>query len=710
MTVNRRLGLRVGCGTSRWRSALLAAALSLACDKSRETLLAGLQSPRPSDRVWALKKLSEQGRAEDVVLFLRAARDPAAAVRAVAAESLGVTGEPQVVDALSDLLLDSDEAVQGKAAMALGELRTEKAKAYLLAQFGRRGRSTRHAIVQALRIAGVNEPLALAVAAESKALWEHNLRMSVEGSLAERPVAAEELGKSGRSEAVDHLERLTIATQVALAAAAARGLGEAGDRQAVAALTALLQENSPELREAACEALGKLQAVEALLQLEHVSIEQSAASPAATGALLALPPSAQTDRALCEVTLAGSRADVAATGREMRRRGGCPLEPILAALGQRPRASKGERVTLSAALVAVEALGPTARKTLPGVLLSLRDPRFAIRSYALAALAEIADPSARTELEGSYEEESRRVDELRVDWIPGPLPKSYSPGFESPTQNPPSKADKLLKAIADRSSDLEDTAPAELVEDVPLEQLQLLANALRALGALGVSNLQTRVADRTRDPSPIVRVGAYAGLALLGPQAQRLAASGLDDHDASVRSLVTQALAAQEEGQRILVERLESPNADTLLHLEALSRVKLRVSPIQPLRNLIPRGGAEAALAASILGKLGDPEAAQVLIARLESRGNDGRKEALLALAHVGDQKAADVVARDLYHDSADIRAAAAQTLAEIGGPAQLESLRALKGDYYRRVREAAELAISKISAAPKTDKTHGTQ
>src|SRR5712664_3511703 len=160
MTVNRRLGLRVGCGTSRWRSALLAAALSLACDKSRETLLAGLQSPRPSDRVWALKKLSEQGRAEDVVLFLRAARDPAAAVTA---ESLGVTGEPQVVDALSDLLLDSDEAVQGKAAMALGELRTEKAKAYLLAQFGRRGRSTRHAIVQALRIAGVNERLALAV-------------------------------------------------------------------------------------------------------------------------------------------------------------------------------------------------------------------------------------------------------------------------------------------------------------------------------------------------------------------------------------------------------------------------------------------------------------------------------------------------------------------------------------------------------------------
>ncbi len=223
------------------------------------------------------------------MLFLRAARDPVAAVRAVAAESLGATGQPQVVDVLSDLLLDSDEAVQGKAAMALGELRTEKAKAYLLAQFARRGRSTRHAIVQALRIAGVNEPLALAVAAESKALWEHNLRMSVEGSLAERPVAAEELGKSGRSEAVDHLERLTIATQVALAAAAARGLGEAGDRQAVAALTALLQENSPELREAACEALGKLQAVEALLQLTFQLNRARRAPPLPAHCLRCLP-------------------------------------------------------------------------------------------------------------------------------------------------------------------------------------------------------------------------------------------------------------------------------------------------------------------------------------------------------------------------------------------------------------------------------------
>src|SRR5262249_53729308 len=76
---------------------------------------------------------------------------------------------------------------------------------------------------QALRISGVDQPLAMAVAAEAKALWEHNLRASFEGSFAERAVAAEELGRSGQTEAVDRLIELTIDKQGSLAAAAAPG-------------------------------------------------------------------------------------------------------------------------------------------------------------------------------------------------------------------------------------------------------------------------------------------------------------------------------------------------------------------------------------------------------------------------------------------------------------------------------------------------------
>ena len=692
----------------RFRWAACAAVLWLSCDRDREKLLADLQSPRPADRLSALKKLSDQGRPEDLVLFLRAAKDPAAAVRATAAQSLGLSREPRVADTLSDLLADADEGVQGKAAMALGELRTDKAKAYLLSQFPRRGRYTRHAIVQALRISGVNQPLAMAVAAEAKALWEHNLRVSYEDPIAERAVAVEELGRSGRGEAVDRLIELTIDRQVSLAAAAARGLAEAGDSRAIAALTALLQENSPELRQAGCAALGQLQALEAVLQLELVAKEKSAASSAATAALLSLPRSAETNRALCELALEGAPEQAAAAGREMRNRGGCPLRPILERLPRgrtkRPGRTSSERSNLSAALTAVEALGPTARRALSAVLPLLRDSPLGIRSQAVAAVAEIGDPSARQQLQSVFEEESQKLDELRARWIPAPLPKVYSPGF-APLKGPGAAAERLLTA-----SKRIDAAPLEVAEKVPADELRLFSNALRALGSLGTKGAQQILAKRSTDPNPLVRTGAFLGLARLDPQARLLSAKALDDPDPSIRATLAQALANYEDGQKMISDRLSSPSPDTLRYLEALSRVKLQVRPVEQLRALVSRGGAEGALAASLLGTLEDHDGARVLLARLQAPGNEGRKELLLALARVGDTSAAEVVARDLYHDSSDIRAAAAATLAEVGGPAQLESLSALRGDYYRRVREAADRAISKLDPVFRSDKAHGTQ
>ena len=68
------------------------------------------------------------------------------------------------------------------------------------------------------------------VAAESKAIWDRNLLALNEGTLPERVGAAEELGKSGRPEAVKRLLPLVRDSQVVMAAAAVRGLGDAGDR------------------------------------------------------------------------------------------------------------------------------------------------------------------------------------------------------------------------------------------------------------------------------------------------------------------------------------------------------------------------------------------------------------------------------------------------------------------------------------------------
>src|SRR5688572_17801539 len=113
------------------RRLALAAALLFACSSGRDKLLADLQSPRPEERALAVKKLAEQRRPEDLVLFTQAARDPVAIVRAEAIAALGTSEDARVVDLLGELLADSDESVQARAAKALAQVGNEKARGYL---------------------------------------------------------------------------------------------------------------------------------------------------------------------------------------------------------------------------------------------------------------------------------------------------------------------------------------------------------------------------------------------------------------------------------------------------------------------------------------------------------------------------------------------------------------------------------------------------
>src|SRR5512141_1735221 len=147
-------------------------ALASACNGNREKLLADLQSPRAPERALAVRKLADQGRPEDLVLFTRAAKDLAAIVRGEAAEALGKSQDPRVVDLLSELLEDDDDDVQAKAAMALAQIKGDKSKAYLTIQYGRRGESTRIAIVQALKSSNVPGAMAQVVAAEAQGIWD----------------------------------------------------------------------------------------------------------------------------------------------------------------------------------------------------------------------------------------------------------------------------------------------------------------------------------------------------------------------------------------------------------------------------------------------------------------------------------------------------------------------------------------------------------
>lgn len=678
--------------------------LASGCSGGRDKLLADLQSARPEERALAVKKLAEQKNPEDLGLFTQAARDPVAIVRAEAIAALGSSQDPRVVDLLGELLSDDDEAVQASAAKALAQVGNDKARSYLMLQYGRRGRGTRMAIVQALTGTNVPGAMASVVAAEAKTIWERNLQTLQNGTPPERVGAAEELGKSGRPEAVNRLVPLLKDGQIMLAAAAARGLGNAGDRRAVQAISEVLTESYPQLREAACDALIQLKDPAALPRLLEVANERSPASPLAVAAIVALPQSPEADKALCDVALAGAPAEAIAAGREMRQRKGCPVEPILDKLKMQS--------TQNAALQAIAVLGPTAKDALPKVtpLLTNSDP--VVRKLVVEALIEIGDPSVAPQIAKAFEAEVKALEPQRSDWVAAPLPEKFGTGFDpsAPVDpNDPAAAMKLkqvdlfkrvqqlneARARETNRTLLVQKPPRELVDDASEKQLEVLAALVKALGVLQVENARGLVEPYAQESSPALRAAAYVALARLGPEGLKLARPGLVDSERTVQAATAAAFsAAGEPGQALLLETLAQLTGDRSRLLEPLKDVTLTKAAVPTLLQLVKEGDAEAGTAALMLGRIKAPEAVDPLLKALGDPTTVARREILLALGMLKDPKALDVVGKDLYSDRPDVRAAAAEALQSLGRGAYGDALLALKVDYYRKVREAAMLAL----------------
>ncbi|HEY8207708.1 MAG TPA: HEAT repeat domain-containing protein [Myxococcaceae bacterium] len=674
------------------------------CGGSHDKLIADLQGPRPEQRALAVQKLAAQGNPDDLVLFTRAAKDLAPVVRAEAADALGKSQDLRVVDLLGELLQDPDEQVQARAAMALAQIKSDKSKAYLTSQYARRSRPTRMAIVQALKASNVPGAMAQVVTAEAQSLWDRNMRALTEGALPERVAAAEELGKSGRAEAVNRLIPVMRDSQVILAAGAVRGLGFAGDRRITGEVALLLTENFPSLREASCEALGRLQDPAALPTLQAVAVEKSAASPHATAAIIALPHVPETGKALCEITLTADPDDALAAGNEMRRRGGCPLEPILDLLSRQK-----EPVS---ALLALEALGSTARAAAPKVAPFLSSSSAPVRWAALSAAAALEDPSLNAPVLKLCEQEAKATDALRAKWVSS-LSEDWGRAEAAEAGARRDDLFRKVSAVADARATqdgrvmVRPRAPRELVDDATPEQLRFLARCMRALGRLradGALDTLTRFAD---DENPRLRGAALEGLASLGPKGIATAAAGLLDPDRDVQARVAEALAAQGAGgQEPILALLPKLTGDKVRLVEALRGAGTTPAAVPALIALVNEGGPEAAVAAALLGDLKAKAAVAPLVRYLEDPSAIGRREAVLALGQIGDRSAADEVAKDLSHDSPEVRAAAAEALVTLGSAGHQEALDALKGDYYRRVRESAEKALSWIgNPTPETQK-----
>ncbi len=269
---------------------LLLASFQAACQADRGTLMASLASPDPKVRARAVESLGEHRDPNDLGYLIGRVSDPDQQVRESVALALGGLDDRRAAESLAKLVSDSAVSVQLVAIASLAKQKGPRAHAELLQAYEQGDCAVRARVIEVLAGSG-KEPLE-AVLAESRSLWLRYSRSLSRGSSSERIAAAEELGGSGRPEAVERLATYLGAESAPLAVAAARGLGVSGAKEARAPLEAMLTEESVDLQVAGADALGKLGDPDAVEALARVVPEGGRAGMAAVEALAVLLPAA----------------------------------------------------------------------------------------------------------------------------------------------------------------------------------------------------------------------------------------------------------------------------------------------------------------------------------------------------------------------------------------------------------------------------------
>jgi HEAT repeat protein len=299
------------------------------------------------------------------------------------------------------------------------------------------------------------------------------------------------------------------------------------------------------------------------------------------------------------------------------------------------------------------------------------------------------------------EDELARLEAQRADWVrEAPKPSTADRAAAAAGANGlTTLLEKVEEArVAKRGSESRKAAPSELVDDVSLEDLDAAEIALRVLGMVRAEGARARLEPMVRDASPELRSAARQGLAFLGAGAAELVLPELIDGTQASRLAVAQALAdSGPDGRARLIAFLPKLGGDRAPVLEALLHHEVPAPVSAELVPLLETSPGEAALVATLLARSGVRAATESLAKELEDPTLGPRREFLRALGELGDSSHAPLIARDLFHDSPDVRAAAAEALSRVGTPDQAEQLNALKGDYHRRVREAAAAALAHV-------------
>jgi HEAT repeat protein len=632
----------------RLAAAVLATAI-LACRPGGQ---ADLASADPDRRAAAVARLSDPRDATELAALLVAQQDPHPRVRAAAAAALGARGGARSLEALSAMLADTDPGVMSAAAHALASLRpdgagpdarlaaemNERAGRALAQAYGRADTRTRLAIASALHALGTS--LRDAVEVEARQLWEQNARELRGGSATARAGAAEELGRSGRADAVKLLVDLLEdeASPPLLAAAAARGLGMAGDRTAVEPLETALFGRPAEVSEAAAWALGRIgdaQAAGSLADLGSRAPSRLAAS--AVAALDGFPPAPAVGVALCEVALRAMDPAVtgAAAAAARDRAADCPERPLVQRIGR----GGGEAIAALAALGALrlppDRLRAPAEKAV-GLLGSSTDG--AVRSAAARALGVAPFPPAVPALQ-------RRLAALKPSDV--------------------EEQAEIAVALARLAPEHSGSIAARLATEA---DPRLRVAACRALSAARPTGTAATLALLSADPDPNVRRAAYLGLGQLGEAAVAPLAAALTSRSGDPGEI------------EAIIQALGSTGAPSALPL---------LSPLL--------GGAAAPAAASAIGRLGAPAGVGVLLAALQGGGANGSLEIVEGLAALGSADAGEALTAELLSDRPTVRAAAARAIGRLRYEPASSRLEALRSDYDAEVRRAAREALARL-------------
>lgn len=617
-----------------------------------------LQSPIPETRAAAVEALGSAGHEDDLPALLVAQRDPSALVRKAAVSAFTARGGVQSVNALGKLLSDPDAEVAAAAAHGLGviprllrstdalerDALQKRARLHLISGYGNAGPGCRTEIASSLRLLGAS--LREAVEAESRQLWERNLRALADGTVSERCGAVEELGRSGRTEVVQRLlPLLDVEPQKnrALAAAAARGLGATGDYSVRPNLEKLLEQSDATLAQAAAEALGELGDPAAAVALARIgSVPPFRRAQAALTALSRLPQASEVEVSLCEIALRAPDQEIARRAALLiqLRDAGCPERPLLTRISRRGPDAAG-------ALAVVTALGLSdARARAAGeVILPL-------------AVSPPADPTLKVAV----------ADALgKLEYAPGvPALLRWSATL---LQKETSDAEELA-AVTVALAHLKAEKAAELAFSLTSHANPTVrAKALEALGFVRSDAARERLVQALADPDLTVRSAAAEALTRFGARSTAVLSEALQH-----------SRPAETSWRIVLIHALgEIASPESVAHLAKVL------------------DGAEAPAAAMALGRTGRAEAVKPLLAILERPQARARLETIDALATLAPAGAGPALTVELTSDRPEIRAAAVRALGRLRFEGASALLEALRSDYYGEVRRAAVDALARL-------------